>query len=165
MNGTARLQLPLLSSGQAPKEITVNEALQALDVLTGGAVEEGPRQDPPASPALGSCYITGTVPTGEWTGKPQYVAAFTSGGWRLYPPAQGLSLYVKADSQWISYRAGAWEAGTLRGSTVVLGGQQVVGPQAAAIADPAAGAVIDAEARSAVVHILNAMREHGLIAI
>ena len=89
MIGTARLQLPLLSAGQAQKEVTVNEALQELDIFTAGAVEEGPRQDPPASPAIGSCYVMGSAPTGEWVGKPGYVAAFTSGGWRLYPPIDG----------------------------------------------------------------------------
>lgn len=165
MTGTARLQLPLLSTGQAQKEITVNEAFQVLDVLTDGCVEEGPRRDPPQSPTLGVCYVTATVPTGEWTGKPGYVAAFTSGGWRLYPPTEGMSLYNKADSQWISYRAGAWEQGILRGSSLVVGGQQVVGQRAAAITDPASGSVVDAEVRSAVTQILAAMRQHGLIAI
>jgi Protein of unknown function (DUF2793) len=165
MTGTARLQLPLLSTGQAQKEVTVNEALQALDVFTGGSVEEGPRQDPPASPAVGSCYVIGSAPTGEWAGKAGYVAAFTIGGWRLYPPTDGVSLYNKADSHWISFRAGAWEQGIVRGSSLFLGGQQVVGNQAVAIPDPAAGAVVDAEARSAVTEILQAMRHHGLIAI
>ena len=165
MTGTARLQLPLLSTGQAQKEMTVNEAFQLLDVLTGGCVEEGPRPARPGSPALGACYVTADAPTGEWTGKPGYVAAFTSGGWRLYPPIDGLSLYNKAGGQWISYSAGAWEEGIVRGSSLVLGGQQVVGVQAAAIADPAAGSIVDAEVRSAVIQILAAMRQHGLIAI
>jgi Protein of unknown function (DUF2793) len=165
MIGTARLQLPLLSAGQAQKEVTVNEALQALDVFTAGAVEEGPRQDPPASPAIGSCYVSGDAPTSEWAGKPGYVAAFTSGGWRLYPPIDGAGFYNKADNEWISYRTGAWEQGIVRGSSLVLGGRQVVGTQAAAITDPAAGSVVDAEARSAITQILTAMRQHGLIAI
>jgi hypothetical protein len=165
MIGTARLQLPLLSAGQAQKEVTVNEALQELDIFTAGAVEEGPRQNPPASPAIGSCYVMGSAPTGEWVGKPGYVAAFTSGGWRLYPPIDGARFYNKADNEWIGYRAGFWEQGILRGSSLLLGGRQVVGTQAAAIADPAAGSVVDAEARSAVTQILSAMRQHGLIAI
>jgi hypothetical protein len=40
----------------------------------------------------------------------------------------------------------------------------VVGPQAAAIADPDGGAVVDGEARTAIAAILAALRSHGLIA-
>jgi hypothetical protein len=43
-------------------------------------------------------------------------------------------------------------------------GEQVIGEQAAAIADPAGGTVIDSEARTAVAEILSAIRQHGLIA-
>lgn len=165
MSGTARLQLPLLSTGQAQKEVTVNEALQALDVLTAGAVEEGPRNDPPGAPEIGSSYIVGSSPTGDWAGKSQFLAAFTSGGWRLLPPIPGMTVYVKADDQWADYRAGTWEIGTVRGTSVVLGGKQVVGSQVAAIVDPTAGTTIDAEARAAISQVLSAMRQHGLIAI
>lgn len=165
MSGTPRLQLPLLSTGQAQKEATVNEALETLDVITAGAVEEGPRNDPPATPEIGSTYIVGSSPTSEWTGKTQFLAAFTGGGWRLLPPMSGMTVYVKADDQWANYRAGIWEVGTIRGTTVVIGGKQVVGRQVAAIADPAAGSIIDAEARATIGQMLDAMRQHGLIAI
>lgn len=164
MSGTARLQLSLLSTGQAQKETTVNEAFQTLDTLTAGAVEEGFRNDPPTSPVIGNCYILDSSPTGDWAGKPQYVAAFTSGGWRLLAPVEGMSLYVKAENLWANFRAGAWETGVVRGARVLIGGQQVVGNQASAIANPAAGATIDAEARSAISQVLDAMRQHGLIA-
>jgi hypothetical protein len=165
MSGTARLQLPLLSTGQAQKEATVNEALQTLDVLTAGAVEEGPRNDPPATPEIGSSYIIGSSPTGDWAGKGQFLAAFTRGGWRLLPPVPGMTVYVKADNQSANYRVGTWEMGIIRGTSVVLDGKQVVGGQAAAIVDPTAGTTIDAEARAAIGQMLSAMRQHGLIAI
>lgn len=165
MTGTARLQLPLLSTGQAQKEVTLNEALQNIDVLMCGAVEEGPRQNPPVLPALGSCYVTGSSPTGEWTGKPGYIAAFTSGGWRLYPPTDGVELFNKAGAEWISYRDGAWEQGIVRGCSLVIGGQQVIGARQRPITDPTGGSVIDVEARAAMGAVLAAMRQHGLIAI
>jgi len=47
----------------------------------------------------------------------------------------------------------------------VIGGEQVIGSRAAAIADPAAGATVDNEARTAIDAILDALREHGLIEI
>ena len=53
MSSTTRLHLPFLSAGQAQKEFSHNEALQALDFLVAGAVEEGPRNDPPTAPVHG----------------------------------------------------------------------------------------------------------------
>jgi hypothetical protein len=51
----------------------------------------------------------------------------------------------------------------VRGDALVIGGNQVVGPRAAAIDSPADGAVIDVEARAAIAAILDALRQHGLI--
>jgi hypothetical protein len=47
----------------------------------------------------------------------------------------------------------------------VIDGQQVVGSRAAAIASPADGATIDAEARAAIDRILASLRQHGLIEV
>ena len=163
MSGTARLGLPFLSAGQAQKEVTHNEALQALDALVAGAVEEPPRADPPAAPAVGACYIVGTTPTGDWTGKPQYVAAFTSAGWRLLPPVEGMAVLVRSEGVSAVFRAGAWELGQVRGSSVLIGGEQVVGSRAAAIASASGGATVDSEARAVLDQILGALRQHGLI--
>jgi hypothetical protein len=163
MSGTARLGLPFLSAGQAQKELFHNEALQTLDVIVAATVEEPPRSAPPASPAIGAAYIVGASATGAWTGKTQSLAAFTSGGWRFIPPAEGLCAYVKSTGVWATYRAGAWELGNLRGSSVILGGVQVVGARASAIADPSGGTVVDSQARTVLGQILSALRLHGLI--
>jgi hypothetical protein len=163
MTGTPRLGLPFLSAGQAQKEIYHNEALQSLDTLVAGAVEEPPRADPPTSPAVGACYIVAGGAVGEWTGGDGRVAAFTSAGWRLIPPLEGMTVYVRSSSVWATYRAGAWELGQVRGSSLVLAGQQVVGSRAAAIASASGGTTVDSEARAVVDQILAAMRQHGLI--
>jgi hypothetical protein len=113
---------------------------------------------------MGSCFIVGSSPTGDWVGNAQYLAAFTSGGWRLLSPVEGMALRVKTDGQWVSYWAGAWELGTIRGASVIIDGKQVLGSQAAAIAAPTAGSIIDAEARAAISQLLVAVRQHGLIA-
>lgn len=163
MTATPRLALPFLSAGQAQKEFTHNEALQTLDVVAAAAVEEGPLDTPPSSPVLGACYIVGSAPTDAWAGSPQALAAYTSGGWRLIAAIEGMSVYIKAAAVWAKYRSGAWEIGMLRGSSVVIGGEQVVGARAAAIPSATGGATVDAEARSAVDQILAALRQHGLI--
>jgi hypothetical protein len=164
MSGTARFDFPLLSAGQAQKEMTVNESFQALDLLVAAAVEQEALADPPASPTIGSCYIVGSSPTGDWAGKTQSVAGYTSGGWRFVAPLEGLSAYVKSIGQFVTYRAGVWETGVLRGSSVVIGGDQVVGSRAPAIPAPTGGSTTDAEARTAIEAILGALRQHGLIA-
>lgn len=41
---------------------------------------------------------------------------------------------------------------------------QVVGSQGATVADPVGGVIVDAEARTAIIGILGALRTHGLIA-
>lgn len=163
MTATPRLALPFLSAGQAQKEFTVNESLQTLDILVGGSVEDGPLATPPASPAIGQAYIVDLTPSGEWAGHPASVAAYSSGGWQFVAPVDGISLYVKSVGEWAVYRAGAWDIGLLRGSSLIIGGQQVVGSRGAAIGSATGGTTIDTEARTAIDQILAAMRQHGLI--
>ena len=163
MELTQRLGLALLQSGQASKEIIVNESLVALDLLVGGSVEEPPRNTPPASPSNGQSYIAGTSPSGAWAGKAGHVAGYTAGGWRLIPPADGLTLLVKSTGTYATFRGGAWDVGEVRAATVKIGGQQVVGGRGGAIADPAGGGTVDTEGRAAIAAILGALRTHGLI--
>jgi hypothetical protein len=164
MTATARLGIPMLSSGQAQKEIYHNEALQTLDAIVAGNVEEPPRVSPPATPPIGACYIIAAGAIGVWSGKQDNLACFTAGGWRMIPPVDGMTAYVRSTSMWAVYRNSAWEIGTLRGSVLNFGGQQVVGARGAAIAAPAGGSMIDVEARAAIGQLLAALRLHGLIA-
>ena len=163
MSSTARLGVPFLSTGQAQKEFFHNEALQTFDLLVAAAVEEAPRNSPPGTPALGQCYIVGSVPTGSWVGKEQCLAAFTSGGWRFISPFEGVGAFVRSTKTCATYVAGVWEIGVARAAKVVIAGQQVVGGRLAAISSSSGGTVIDTQARSTLDQILAAMRQHGLI--
>jgi len=128
-------------------------------------VEEPPRATPPASPALGACYIVAEDATDAWAGKSQCVTGWTSGGWRFITAIEGMRMYVRSAGVWCAFRNGAWEIGHVRASAVVVGDEQVVGSRAAAIASPSGGTTVDDEARAAVASILDALRQHGLIAI
>jgi hypothetical protein len=163
MAATPRLGLPFLSVGQAQKEFTHNEALQTLDALVAGAIEEPPRASPPAAPAVGACYIVADGATDAWAGMSLSVAAWSSGGWRFIPPAEGMTLYERTSGTWTIFRNGAWESGLVRGSALLIGDEQVVGPRAAAIDSPAGGSTVDAESRASIDAILGALRQHGLI--
>jgi uncharacterized protein DUF2793 len=137
--------------------------LQTLDVLVAGSVEEAPRSTPPSAPALGNCYIVADAATDHWAGKSRHVAAWTSGGWRYIPPVEGMTVHERTSGASAVFAGGAWEVGILRGASLAIGGQQVVGTRAAAIQSPTGGTVIDAEARATLDAILDMLRQHGLI--
>ncbi|HEU4959896.1 MAG TPA: DUF2793 domain-containing protein [Sphingomonas sp.] len=161
---SVRLALPFLAAGQAQKEMTVNEALARLDVAVQAAAVAAGVDDPPAAPAPGQCWIVGSAPTAAWAGQAHALAAWTDDGWRFVAPVEGMAIWVAAEAVRWRWQGGSWMAGDLAGHRVSIDGIAVIGPQAAAIADPDGGAVIDAEACAAVGAILAALRSHGLIA-
>lgn len=164
MDETARFALPQLAPGQAQKEWTHNEALQRIDLLLCAAIEGAASTTPPASPAMGSCYLVGTGATGAWAGKDGMVAGFTEGGWRFVAPTDGLRMLDRASGQLIVRRGGAWESGIAHAAEYRVAGVTVVRERQAAIADPTGGTTIDSQSRAAVSAILAALRTHGLIA-
>lgn len=127
-------------------------------------MEGDPANNPPATPLAGACYIVGSSPSGVWTGRVGSVASYSEAGWRFLPPVEGMSLLVRSSGLQATYRGGAWDIGVVRAGEMVVGGNKVVGARAAAVAAPAGGTVIDAQARTAVNAILTALRGHGLIA-
>lgn len=165
MADTARWGLPLLDAGQAQKEMTVNEALARLDLLAQASVTAVGVDTPPLAPAEGEAWVVGPVPTGAWAGRADAVAGWTAGGWRFVTPREGMTLWSATDGCAASYTGGQWRVGSLAGRRVEVGGVQVVGGRAAAITSPSGGAVVDAEARTALAAILTALRTHGLIAV
>lgn len=163
METTPRFSLPLLSAGQAQKELFHNESLLIADALICGAVKGPVRDDPPPAPEAGDCYIVGNSPTSDWSSNAGQLAMYSDAGWRFVAPVDGLALLDKSNGTMTVYRSGGWEEGIVRASSVVIDGAQVVGSQASAIGEPAGGAIIDSEARAAISAILTALRSHGLI--
>lgn len=164
MAETARLALPLLEAGQAQKEMTVNEALQRLDLVAQARVAAVGLNAPPGAPAAGEVWVVGDAPTGAWAGRAGTLAGWTAGGWRFVGPVDGMRVWSAADGCEAIWRAGAWRLGVLAGQRVEVGGVQVLGPRAAAIPSPNGGGVVDAEARAALGAVLAALRNHGMIA-
>ena len=164
MENTARLGLPLLSPGQAQKEVVHNEALLALDAIVAGCVEEEPRVSAPANPEPGQAFIVAQGAAGDWAGLDGKILSFTSAGWRQLDPFEGLSLKVRWTGIDATYRNGEWDLGSVRAERLVVDGEQVVGSRVGAISAPAGGTVVDGEVRACVGAILDALRAHGLIA-
>ncbi|HVM38094.1 MAG TPA: DUF2793 domain-containing protein [Sphingomicrobium sp.] len=163
MSATPRLRLPLLAAGQAQKELFHNEALQLLDALVAASVEEPPRAEPPAAPAIGSCYLLAGSPTGAWSGHAHALAIYSAAGWRFIAPVEGMTVSIRDSGLSATYRGGSWDVGMVSATGLWVGGKQVVGPQAAAITGPVGGSSIDAQCREAVERILAALRQHGLV--
>lgn len=164
MTQSPRFGITYLQAAQLQKEATVNEGFAALDMAVSAAVDGILFDTPPASPAIGSCYVVGDDPDGAWAGHAFALAGFTAGGWRFIAPFDGLAALDKASGQFAVFTAGAWENGHVRAAKLSIGGNQVVGARQAAVADPAGGAIVDAEARAAIAAILARLRQHGLIA-
>jgi Protein of unknown function (DUF2793) len=161
---TDRLNLPLIASGQAQKEMTHNEALAALDIAVQPVVEALSVDVPPVSPAPGQCWIVGAAPVGAWSADAQALAGWTLSGWRFVTPRAGWTAWVKASGLAARYDGVLWSEGVLTAARIEIGSTQVVATQQVAIENPVGGAVIDSEARATLSSILNGLRSHGLIA-
>lgn len=163
MSATARFALPLLHPGQAQKELFHNEALTLADALVQPCVEAAGVDAPPSDPVPGQSWIVGASPTGAWTGAAGSLALWSEGGWRFVPPREGMAAWIAADGLIARYAGGVWRSGHMTAAQLMIDGEKVVGPREPAIDDPDGGTVVDAEARSAIEAILEALRAHGLI--
>jgi hypothetical protein len=159
---THRLALPLLQPGQAQKEIFHNEALVRLDLTVQGAVIAAGVNLPPELPATGACWLVGATPGGAWAGHAHALAGWTSAGWIFVEPHEGMQFWLGPTQGSARFSAGVWHLGGLHGK-VFVNGDQVVGPRVDSIAEPMGGTTVDADARVAIVSVLEALRAHGLI--
>ena len=163
MDMTSRLKLPLLAAGQAQKEAWHNESLLLIDRLTSGIIEGAASATPPPTANADSLYAIAVGATGVWAGKDGMLGAATSSGWRFIVPVEGLQLVERAIGRTWRRTATGWDIGRIQASELIVDGVKVVGSRGAAVAAPAGGATVDAEARACLGSILAALRTHGLI--
>ncbi|WHO41121.1 DUF2793 domain-containing protein [Sphingobium sp. AP49] len=160
---TSRWALPMLFAGQAQKELFHNEALGRIDLLLHGQGESADIATPPSSPAPGACWIVPAGAGGAWLDQEGCVAGWTDGGWRFVAPRAGLRLMVADRGHALEHDGTAWRDSAVRIDGIYIAGDRVVGPRHAPIATPGGGGTVDAEARTAIAALLDAMRAHGLI--
>ncbi|APE27648.1 DUF2793 domain-containing protein [Aurantiacibacter gangjinensis] len=139
---TPRFGLPNLFSGQAQKEITVNEALARLDALLHMRVL-GVSNGPPTNPEEGDSWIVDSQPTGAWSGHPDVMAHYQSGTWLFTQPQEGMVLYDDDAGQFINYRGG-WQ-------------------RAANVSAATGGSVEDVESRAAIAAIIDVLKAAAII--
>ena len=142
-SASPRWEIPFLFSGQSQKEAFVNQAHAVADVLLHPAIE-GVSDDPPLAPAEGECWLVGETPTGAWTDQAGKLAALQAGEWIFATPRDGLRVLDRSTGQDIRFR-GTW--------------QRPVTP-----VEPVGGAIVDAEARTAIAELVTALIAGGLLA-
>ncbi len=135
-----RFGLPFLYSGQAQKEVWVNEAHARTDALLHCAVE-GEATEPPSDPAEGECWIVATDATDDWVGQDGSIACREGGNWLFVVPRDGMRILDRSTGQDKRF------FGTWKFPIIPL--------------EPQGGTVVDAEARAAIGDLIAALRLSG----
>ncbi len=161
---TPRLALPLLSAAQAQKEVAHNEALMLIDLAAQPVVVAVGVATPPATPAVGQCWIVGTGASGAWSGHDKALVLWSEGGWRFATPGAGWRAYALDRGHGVTFDGSAWTDDPVRPAGLYVAGQKVVGSRQAAIALPSGGTVVDSQARAAIGALVAALQAHGLTA-
>jgi hypothetical protein len=108
-NTTGRLLLPYILQSQSQKEVTYNDALNRLDILTQAVAQDVGTNTPPGSPTVGQCWIIGSSPTGAWAGKANYIAqADGAGGWYFVAPIKRARFWIESLQLDYIYDGTAW---------------------------------------------------------
>ncbi len=140
---TPNFALPVLFQGQAQKEFYVNQAHFLLDALLHTSIE-GVASEPPTSPVAGETWLVGASAVDAWEGRADQLASWTGSHWLYIEPKPGLRLYNKAEAHTLMFDSN-WKS-------------------PAAPSQPTGGQTVDAEARTAINGIIEALTNIGIIA-
>lgn len=138
---SARFGLPFLFAGQAQKEFFVNDAFARLDFLLHPVIEEE-LPDPPADPDNGKAWLAGDSATGDWAGRDGMIAGYQANSWVMLDPTPGMRVWDRATSQLLVF-TDTW--------------QRLAEPSL-----PTGGTTVDTEARSAIINLIETLRNAGV---
>jgi Protein of unknown function (DUF2793) len=108
MANSTHLNLPYISSAQAQKHVTHNEAIRALDAVVQLAVLDRNLATPPVSPVAGARYLVAAAATGAWSGHTGKIAAFQDGTWAIYPPVEGWLAWINDEDILVTWTGTGW---------------------------------------------------------
>ncbi|RJY09681.1 DUF2793 domain-containing protein [Aurantiacibacter aquimixticola] len=141
-SATPRFDLPNLFVAQAQKESFINEALARIDALLHCAVQ-GESDAPPSAPTDGECWLVGDQPTGDWVHHPGAIACRQAGNWLFAQPRNGMKVFDISTGASIRFDNGWRRAGI--------------------VSSPSGGTTEDSEARAAIVELIAALTEAGIL--
>lgn len=110
MTDTLRWNLPLLSAGQAQKEISHNEALMAVDRILHLAVVTRALTQPPADARPGDNFIVGPTTGGGWGAGQDMIASFDGAGWKFTRPQIGCLAWICDEAVLFVFDGRGWQA-------------------------------------------------------
>lgn len=118
MTNTTNLSIALLATGQAQKEVTINEALIRLDALLNTGALDKDLNIPPSSPATGDLYIVAASPTGDWSGKAGWITYFDQ-IWRFVQPKEGMTLWVRDENKMYTFDGTNWKGNNITDPLII----------------------------------------------
>ena len=140
---TARFEIPLLAAGQSHKELFHNEALARIDFLVHPTVQAIETDPTAIVPIAGQSWLVGPGALNAWLDHDDQIAGWSGNGWLFIRPQALMRVFIEAHDSFAVYRD-SWQLTD-------------------GIANPAAGAVVDTEARQAIDSILAALQEQGIL--
>ena len=159
---TTRWELPLLAAGQAQKEVTHNEALLAIDRLLQLSVVSRSRSEPPEDAAPGDMHIVGPAPTGAWVEAAGKLAALDGASWTIAEARPGCLAWIVDEQEFAVLSGNGWSNGWPV-SGLRIGNRAVMAATLVSVPDPAGGAMIDIECRSALAALLETLKCQGIV--
>lgn len=124
---TTILGLPELESAQNQKYLTVNQALQRLDVLVNLTVFNRTVTAPPVSPSAGHRYIVASPATGAFAGQENNIAAYIGSNWIFFTPSEGWRAYDQGANEFIIFNGSAWVVNGLSSAALSNGSVTLLG--------------------------------------
>lgn len=108
MADTNKFGLPIMTSAQAQKHVTFNEAMIRLEAVSQVSVINTITLTPPASPSDGDSYVIGSVATGVWLGRENDIAVWSNSQWLYATPTEGWLIFDQAQGTHLKWDGIAW---------------------------------------------------------
>lgn len=140
---TPNYSLPLLFTGQAQKEFSLNQALTLIDAILTPSVNAS-LGTPPPTPDEGESFRVSAPATADWINHEGEIAIRIGGTWQFVQPMAGMTIFDRADAAYWHYNS-TWKS-------------------ASEPAVPTGGSVVDIEARTALTDLIQALRNLGIFA-
>ncbi len=160
MTATPRLNIPLIASGQAQKDVTHNEAILAIDQLIALAAVSRSVVAPPTNPTFGAVYLVPVNGVSAWGAAAGTMMYWQGNGWSAVQPRTGQLALIVDEGIMISFRQtwqSLWPVAGLE-----IGGRAVLTASPTTITSPVGGATVDSEARLAITSIISLLVQQGL---